>query len=394
MIKKLFTAALALCLSSCEKFSDTEVLKFYGDAYEDIGYSVTKTGNGYAVAGQHQKLTRSVDDIRGSLKKLAVIITDNEGNEIRKDTSSLKMASCGNKIITLSDGSLAVAGYVMNDSNVTNPQDIYIVIFAPDGEGYTEKVFPMQGTQYATDIIRTTDGYLVMGVTDVERGVGDSGNARGKKDIIFLGLDDGLNLVSSLAHGYTGNDEGVAIKTGRPGEFVLVGTTDLYRTTTGTDVLIATVNMNTTAVSSKIIQSPGDQRAADFEVTPEGYLIAGNTTSGGINHGFAYKIAGNILGTVDTYEMSFESEFTINAICNYKTNSFLMAGQYGSATSGSMLIFATDMLGKPVEGWRKIAGGNGNQVAFDIMVDGEDIIAVGKNSYENNSMITLLKFRF
>lgn len=394
MIKKLLTAVLTLCLFSCERSSDIEILKFYGDAYEDIGYSVSKTGTGYALAGQHQRLTRSGNDIRGSLKKLAVIVTDTDGDEVRKDTSSLKLASCGNKVITLSDGSLAVAGYVFNDNNVSNPQDIYIVIFAPGGEGYTEKVFPMQGTQYATDIIRTADGYLVLGVTDVERGAGDSGNMRGKKDMIFIGIDNNLNIISSLAHGYTGNDEGVAIKSGRPGEFVVVGTTDLYRTTTGTDVLIASVNMNTTAVSSKIIQSPGDQRAADFEVTPEGYLIAGNTTSGGINHGFACKINGNILGTVDMYDMLLGSEFTINAICNYKTNSFLMAGQYGSATSGSMLIFATDMLGKPVEGWKKISGGTGNQVAYDVIADGDDIIAVGKNSYENNSMITLLKFRF
>ncbi|MGE5420516.1 MAG: hypothetical protein ACM3UT_10040 [Chloroflexota bacterium] len=392
-IKYIFIIGIFILLS-CEKSADPEILRFYGDAYEDIGYSVAKTGSGYAVAGQHQRLNRSGNDIKGSLKKLAVIITGADGNEVRKDTSSLNLASCGNKVITLNDGSLAVAGYVFNDNNVSNPQDIYLVVFAPDGEGYTEKVLEMPGTQYATDIIKTADGYLVLGTTDVERGAGDSGNARGKKDIFFIGVDNNLNIVSSLAYGYTGNDEGVAIKAGRPGEFVIVGTTDMYRATSGTDVLIASVNMNTTAVSSKIIQVPGDQKAADFEVTPEGYLIAGNTTAGGINHGFAYKITGNILGTVDSYDITFGKEFTINAICRYKTNSFLMAGQYGSVTSGSIFIFATDMLGKPVEGWKKIAGGTGNQVAYDVIADGEDIIAVGKNSYENNSMITLLKFRF
>ena len=42
-----------------------------------------------------------------------------------------------------------------------------------------------------------------------------------------------------------------------------------------------------------------------------------------------------------------------------------------------------------------IGSGTGIQVAYDVIWDDDDkIIAVGKNSYENNSMISLLKFNF
>jgi hypothetical protein len=59
-----------------------------------------------------------------------------------------------------------------------------------------------------------------------------------------------------------------------------------------------------------------------------------------------------------------------------------------------MLVFAMDANGNFIEGMKKIPEGTGVQVAYDVLSDGEDIVAVGKNTYENNSMITLLKFRF
>ena len=72
-----------------------------------------------------------------------------------------------------------------------------------------------------------------------------------------------------------------------------------------------------------------------------------------------------------------------------------MAGQAGTGSSAKMLIFVTDSDGNLVEGKQMIAGGTGAQVAYDVISDGDDnIIAVGKNSYETNSMISLLKFRF
>jgi hypothetical protein len=60
-----------------------------------------------------------------------------------------------------------------------------------------------------------------------------------------------------------------------------------------------------------------------------------------------------------------------------------------------MLVFITDASGNPVEGKVKISGSTGLQVANDV-ASGDDgyIVAVGKNSYDYNTMITLLKFRF
>jgi hypothetical protein len=60
-----------------------------------------------------------------------------------------------------------------------------------------------------------------------------------------------------------------------------------------------------------------------------------------------------------------------------------------------MLFFSIDADGNLINGKEKTIGGTGAQIPYDILSDSDDnIIAVGKNSIEKNSMITLLKFRF
>lgn len=389
---------LLIFLVSCEKYEHEEILKFYGDAYEDIGYSIAKGDNCYLIAGQYTRIKRQDNYIRASLKKLALIETGLNGNEIRIDTAISNVTSYGSKVTMIGNGASVVAGAVV----VNSRQQLYIVRFAPGGEGYSDKIFDLPGNVYAKDIIKTPDGYLVLATTDQERGSSDdTGNQKGKKDILLVSLNDNLEIIRAITYGFTGNDEGVAIKADRVGGYVVVGTTDRFVDRTGTDVFILSVNddiSNVSAKSGRFIEMENDQSAADFEVTEEGYLIAGNTKVGGLQKGFTWKIDGTIWGpeehNIIELPGSENESFSINALCRYKTNSFLMAGQYGSTTSGSMLIFATNMHGTPVEGRLRIAGGTGNQVAYDVISDGDDIIAVGKNSYENNSMITMLKFRF
>lgn len=397
--KKIIILLFATIFLSCEKLTDNEILRFYGDVFEDIGYSVAKTGNGYVITGQHEVVTRTDDNyITGRSKKLILLETGLNGVEIRKSIADLQMESSGTKVITLEDGAYVVAGSIFDD--VKKQRHLYVIKFAPGGEGYDDKVFSeLEGNVYARDIIKTPDGFLVLATTDKERGSSDdTGNQRGKKDVLLVSLTNSLEVIRSIPYGFTGDDEGVALKANPGVGYVIVGTTDRYSATSGTDIFILAVNediSNVSATSGRFLEVEDDQTAADFEVTGDGYFIAGNnTTKTGVRSGYVCKIAGSIWGPKEDQLIKLNGEFSVNAACRYKTNSFLLAGQYGSMTSGSMLVFVTDMLGNPVEGKLRIAGGTGNQIVYDVIADGEDIIAVGKNSYENNSMITLLKFRF
>jgi hypothetical protein len=406
MRRKLIIPVLILILFSCEKTSDPEILKFYGDAYEDIGYSIAKTDHEYLIAGQYTRLTRDSlgTTILRSQKKLVVVRTGLNCIESGKDTLPGNIITSGAKIITLEDGSAVVAGYKMN-SDPRFGKDIYIVKVAPGGEGYTERSFPLEGNQYANDIIRidgTNGGYLILATTDVERGAtGDLGNAKEKKDVLLVHVNNNLDIVKlSEPKGFIGNDEGFALKSDGNNGFLVVGTTDRYQKEedTGTDIFIWSFNEELSNTNSPVISDPYDQAASDFEIFNDGILIAGTSKNKeGALSGRVWNIEGSIQGGAESHDIELNGsgeQFIINAICRYKTNSLLMAGQYGSASSGSMLIFATDRYGYPVPGKVKIAGGTGNQVSYDVISDGEDIITVGKNAYENNSMITLLKFRF
>lgn len=397
MNKKIIIPFLALLLFSCEKISDTEILKFYGDAYEDIGYSVARSETGYLIASQYTSIVRNGKEITGSRKKMALITTDLNGIEVRKDTLGGKYIASGAKVISMDDGSSVIAGYIVDP--VTS-KDVYVVKVAPNGEGYTKKTYRLAGNQYANDIIKIASGYVILGTTDVARGSGDTGNTQGKKDIFMILTNEALDTLRTYKTGFLGDDEGVSLKQASDGSYIVVGTTDRsYQGQAGKNIFVLNVRADLApGIPNNILGGINNEYAADFEVIKDGLLIVGTVEgAGNSRNGYVWKTAGITGNVTEEHQIQLDpstsESFSINAICRYKTNSFLMAGQYGSASSGSMLIFTTDQNGY-FTGNTKIAGGTGNQVAYDVISDGDDIVAVGKNSYESNSMITLLKFRF
>ena len=66
MARKYFFILMLILLSSCEKNKDTNesLLKFYGDALEDIGYSVVRADNGYVIAGQLTEVNRPTQNFK------------------------------------------------------------------------------------------------------------------------------------------------------------------------------------------------------------------------------------------------------------------------------------------------------------------------------------------
>jgi hypothetical protein len=401
---------LFMLLISCEKSQDKNdnFLKFYGDALEDIGYSVAKVEDGYIIAGQFTEITRignNFIDEEKSIKNMGIIKTGSDGNVIWKKTFGERLTAAGSKILALDDGSVICTGYVID--SMTLQKDIFVVKVNADGTGYIQKIYVNDGNQYGTDLIKTQEGFLILGTTDIERQplTDKTGNAAGKKDIFLLRINSNLELIASpTAVGFPGDDFGAALKTDINGGYIVVGTTD--RSEPGqsqNNIFLLRINTDCSTTQSRIIGGTDDEYAADIEVLSDGYLIAGTVGNELTNQqGYVWKISDNIYDSpIFTHKIEIEKSsneklyFSVNAICKYKTSSFIMAGQAGTGTLAKMLIFVTDADGNLEEGKMMIAGGTGIQVAFDVISDNEDnIIAVGKNSYENNSMISLLKFRF
>lgn len=416
MYRYYFITLLLFLFSSCERTEDinNNILRFYGDALEDIGYSIAPADNGFVIAGQLTEVSRPTTnyiDIKTSVKKMGIIKTDNNGNVFWQKSFGNKLPAVGTKAIVLEDGSVVCVGYVI-DTITPFLKDIFIVKTDNQGGVLLQKIYKTAGdvsNQYATDIIKTTEGFMVLGSTDAERQpITDStGNEAGKKDILLLRINSSLEIINSHSTGFPGNDEGVALKNDFNGAYIIAATTDRSdRPKTeqdGNNILLLKVNTEGKDTQQRIIGKTGNEYAADIEVLSDGYLVAGTYgNEGSGQRGYVWRMSANIFAPpLADHKIEIDStastavSFRINAISRYKSSSFVMAGQSGSGTSARMIIFITDNEGNLITGKSVITGGTGSQSVYDVISDdGGNIFAVGKNSYETNSMISLLKFRF
>jgi hypothetical protein len=403
---KLYIPIFIFLFSSCEKNQDENniLLKFYGNAFEDIGYSVALTDDGYIISGQLTEMV-SYTDGEKAVKKPGIIKVGNDGKLIWKTCISDRQTGVALKVISLDDGSVISTGFIIDSSTLR--RKLMVVRLNPEGSVALQKVYGNSGNQSGTDIIKTTEGFMVLGTTDVERQplTEATGNMSGKTDVLLLRINNNLEqIVVPTAIGYLGNDAGSVIKKDINGGYIVAGTTDRSESgKAGNNIFLLKINSDGSATQPVIFDNSDDEYAADIEILSDGYLIAGTVGADGTDQSvYISKISKNIYDApllinkikIPSTSSSINS-FSVKAISRYKTSSFVMAGLAGSGSSAKMLIFIADAEGNPVPGKVMIAGSTGSQIAYDVVSEtGGDIIAVGKNSYEKTSMISLLKFRF
>jgi hypothetical protein len=395
-----------LLFSSCEKRSvEPYTIKYYGDAYEDTGYSVSILNDGYVIAGQITDIERSDNNyISSSNRNMGIIKTGWDGNVIWKISAGGKFDDWGSKICQLSDGSLICAG-TFTDTTTATPvnTDIFIVKVSSTGNIEWQYKYGGQGNQTGNDIIKTSDGFMILGTTDAERApLSDStGNRAGNTDIYLVKIADNGDLIESFAYGYPGNDLGTVIKYDQGNNYIVLGTTDRSEPDQDkNNLIIVRINDAGHAIESKIIGGTDDEYAGDIEVLSDGYLISGTIGKEGETQKiFLTRLMNNIYGSPAP---GFPKKISVNglstsvkATSTYLTGSFVIAGQLGTGNTSDMLLFEIDSDGNMVEGHQLIKGSTGMQIAYDV-VAGDDgyIVAVGCNSYDVNSMISFLKFKF
>jgi hypothetical protein len=249
---------------------------------------------------------------------------------------------------------------------------------------------------------------MILGSTDAERlPLTDStGNIAGNTDILLLKIKENGDFVETYATGYPGNDIGKVIKPDIGGGYIVYGTTD--RSDPGQDnnnLLLIKINSSGYVTQTKIVGGTEDEYAGDMEVLSDGYLLAYTVGKYGDNQSVYVKKLKNDIYAAPYFTTSkikiinpsntTDSSTCVYALAKYKTDSYLLAGQSGKGTAGKMLIFEMDSTGNLVAGHQMIKGSTGTQVAYDVASGADEyIIAVGKNSYDVNSMITFLKFKF
>jgi hypothetical protein len=400
---KHFTVFLIIALLAAACDNDLqlpEILKYYGDAGEDAGYSLEAVDDGYYICGQLTEIIReSGPRITGSRAKPALIRTDLSGNRIWKINLAGKLPGAGSKVIIMADGTAICTGHV--DDTLSLQTDIFVARVGTAGQVEGLNIFRYAGNQTALDILETDEGFMILGTTDVERSpVTDStGNRAGYTDILLLRTDENLSLLDTpLPWGFPWNDRGVALKKENGGGYIIAGTTDRYASRgRKNDVFLLRINSLGGVVEYVILSNTGDENASALEVLDDGFLVAGTSvTSSAMQSAYFVKVPLNIFGAPEYPANPVRNvSWSVNSISRYGSNYFVAAGREGSAVSSDMLLFVVDRGGNIIEGMQRASGSAGIQVFYDVVTDHEGfIVAVGKNSYETNSMVSLLKMKF
>lgn len=399
----IVSVTFLLAIFSCQKESEDQYrIKFYGDAYEDIGYSIAVADNGYVIAGQMDEIQRSDGNyIASSNKNLCVLKTGWDGDLTWKVTAGSSSDDHGSKVCILSDGSYICTGTYTDPAN--NSTDVLIVKVSSAGNIEWQYNYGGIGNQAGIDIIEVAGGFMVMGSTDTERlPFSDStGNIAGKSDLYLLRLAQNGDSSASYVFGYPGNDIGRTLKVDPDGGFILLGTTD--RSEPGQDgynIIIVRINNAGNVMESRILGGITDEYAGDLEIVPDGYFISGTLGEDGSQQSILlHRLGKNIFGP---FAQGFPKEITVSglssgAMATTPTGSgtFIVAGRSGTGSASDMLFLELDEEGNIVGDHQLIKGSTGNQTAYDIAEDHDGfLVAVGKNSYDANSMISFLKFRF
>jgi hypothetical protein len=394
-----------LFVSSCSKETgESYILKLYGDVFEDTGSSVAIASNGYIIAGQFENVRRENNVIvAGSEdKNMAVIKTDWHGNVTWKKSLGGKNEDSGARIYQLSDGSMLCVGTFTDTSSVNDYQkEVFVVKLSPSGETIWQKTYGETGNQTGKDIIETSFGYLIIGTTDIKNlpVTASTGNPEGKTDIFIIKTDINGLLLDTLRRGFPGNDMASAIKQDGSGNFIILGTTEMPSNPAKKhDLFFIKLNSQGFVIQSKITGGEEDEYSSDIEVLDDGYLVSATIGAAGIEQqGYLLKLNTDI-HSAPVFEKKIQVDgmsTSFNAVCNYGPENYAIAGGVGSGLASKMLVVESDGSGNLVAESKMMMGSSGEQVVNDL-VSGDDgyLIAVGKNKYDLNSMITFLKFKF
>jgi hypothetical protein len=405
-MKRIFlvtTLLLALLHSGCEKDTRREVvLKLFGDAYDDIAYSLALSEGDVVLAGLRTVLTRRDGNyIEASESRMGIIKASSSGMLEWETTAGVGESNQASKVIVLPGGEVVAAGVTTIGTGTAAQTDIYVVKLSAAGSVLWETVKGGPGNQQATDITLTpSGGFMVAGITDAYRsesgGFGE--NLAGMKDFFLIELSSNGDSLTSYAFGYSGNELCTTIKPDVNGGYILYGTTD-NKSEPGLDknsLLLIRLNGDASIREAALIGDLTDQYAADIEVLTDGYLLA--ATVGKEDESTMIQIIG--LNSDIQAPAKFSRKFDINGqpsavnAISGRDGVFYIGGSLGIASSSDNLILTVDNNGNQL-GDPFLSGGTGAQAINDLIVaDDGFLYAVGKTGYENNTMMCLLKFRF
>lgn len=221
---------------------------------------------------------------------------------------------------------------------------------------------------------------------------------RGIFCILFLafsvsGIAQNINFIKT--YGNSGYDVGLDVKTDLDTGYVVTGGSSSF-TSTEADAFILKVDSVGTFMWSHNYGGPGSDWGEKIHVTPEGgYAIGGYTNSFGEGGFDFYLIKTDPVGTLEWQRTFGGTDWDkAHGLAIAADSGYFLVGETQSFGAGNldMYIIRTDKNGDTL--WTKTYGGTEDDVANDVIVDGDSIVVVGSTESSGAGMRdgVILKF--
>jgi hypothetical protein len=239
--------------------------KTYGEAGDDVAYSVQRTADGgYILAGYTSSFGAGDNDV-------FLVKTDAFGNIQWAKTYGGTSWDWASSVQQTSDGGYIVAGYTWSFGT---GGDILLIKTDANGNVQWAKTYGETGYDFAHSVQQTSDGgYIVAG--------GTNSFGAGSVDIFLIKTDANGNVQWVKTYGEAGDDVAYSVQRTADGGYILAGYTGSFGAGWG-DIFLIKTNASGNLQWAKTYGGINGEIAYSVQQTSDGgYIVAGYTTSFG-----------------------------------------------------------------------------------------------------------------
>ncbi|MCW3105257.1 MAG: hypothetical protein JWO09_3697 [Bacteroidetes bacterium] len=279
--EKGFSDDLNIRLSKTDSYGRITWEKVFGGSSDDIGKSVRQTADGgYAFTGSTKSFGVGGSDV-------VLTKTDALGNEQWTKTFGGAGDDNGEELCITADGGYVITG--TSKSFGAGDMDIYVMKADTSGELAWAKTYGGSSDDSGSSVIELPGSkLLVLGTTN--------SFGAGLSDLYLLKIaSDGTELWTK-AIGGTDAETGVSVRMANDGGFIITGSTLSYGEG-AEDLYLVHTNANGDVTWSKTYGGIKTENAYSVKPTADGgYLIAGSTTSYGVESSDLYLVKADSAG--------------------------------------------------------------------------------------------------
>lgn len=390
-----------LTLFSCDKFDISNIqadsfIKLYGSGSKEIGVDVKSFNNGYILLATTTHPNREDTDIaliktdKYGNQKGAVDTIDSGGNDV---AGKLLLTDDGGFIIigTISD----ITDTIPDTDPVDFYKNIYLAKYNSDGENEWEDTFGEKGVNELGETIEIAQtGYIIAGSIDKADGV--TGNPTGTKDVYLVKLNESGDFEWDRNFGGAQEDYASDIIKHNDG-YLIVGSSNSFTEESGLgqyDMLLIKTNFSGGETHKFTYGGIYNDYGNSVVETDDGFVFTGSKEIISSNAKvYVVKVDKNdLLNVLWDFEFGdnlYDEGFDILEI----NEGFAIAGSYEISNGTTAAYFLTiDELGKnPME---NILGSYNQSMNSIEKISDDGYIMIGNSGQEGNEMICLMKLNY